>query len=315
MSASDLSSRAIIGWFYERLEQNPGLEWVNAIGMKFNSDQDSETYKWLGQVPQMREWIGGRQPKGFRSNGITIANKHFESTLEIMVKEMRRDKTGQLRVRVNEQADRANDHWAKLVSDLILAAETTVCYDNQYFFDTDHSEANSGTQSNKINITISGLPASVHGSTTQPSTEEMQLCILKTVQQMLGFKDDQGEPINQSARDFLVMVPTPLWFVAEAAVSVPVVNGGASNITKVLDRVNLSVAQNPRLTWTDKFAVFRTDGSMKPIILQEETTVQMKAMAEGSPLEFTDDKHQYGIDAWRNVGYGLWQQACQARLV
>src|SRR4051812_19004368 len=133
MSAQGLSSRAIIGSFYARLEQNPGLEWINGVSMRFQSDQPSETYKWLGQVPQMREWIGGRNPKGFRENGITIENKHYEATLEILVKEMRRDKTGQVMVRVNELADRTNDHWAKLLSTLILNGASTVCYDGQYF--------------------------------------------------------------------------------------------------------------------------------------------------------------------------------------
>jgi phage major head subunit gpT-like protein len=122
MSAKGLSSRAIIGRFYQRLEQNPGLEWVAALSNYFTSDQESETYKWLGQVPVMREWIGGRQAKGFRENGITIENKHFEATLEVLVRELRRDKTGQVMVRVDELADRTNAHWAKLLSELIINA-------------------------------------------------------------------------------------------------------------------------------------------------------------------------------------------------
>ena len=93
MSASALSSRAIIGSFYRRLKQNSGLKWVEAISNYFQSDQDSETYNWLGQVPVMREWAGGRQAKGFTTNGLTIENKHFEATLEVPVKDLRRDKT------------------------------------------------------------------------------------------------------------------------------------------------------------------------------------------------------------------------------
>lgn len=49
MSASALSSRAIIGSFYRRLKQNSGLKWVEAISNYFQSDQDSETYNWLGR--------------------------------------------------------------------------------------------------------------------------------------------------------------------------------------------------------------------------------------------------------------------------
>jgi phage major head subunit gpT-like protein len=53
---------------------------------------------------------------------------------------------------------------------------------------------------------------------------------------------------------------------------------------------------------------------VKAFIRQEETAVQIKAKAEGSEYEFDHDAHQYGVDTWRNVGYGYWQQACQVTL-
>src|SRR3989338_340942 len=126
MPLNELSSRAIIGLYYKRLEQKSGMDWIDAISNYFTSDQESETYKWLGQVPVMREWIGGRQAKGFTTNGLTIENKHFEATLEIPLVDLRRDKTGQITVRVNELADRTNSHWAQLLSKLLINAESTV---------------------------------------------------------------------------------------------------------------------------------------------------------------------------------------------
>ena len=129
MSAASLSSRAIIGEFYNTLEQNTGALWVPGTSMLVTSDQESETYKWLGMAPAMREWVGGRVAKGFRDNGITIVNKTFEATLEVLLDEIRRDKTGQVMVRVRELAGRTNAHWAKLLSTLIIAGEAAVCYD------------------------------------------------------------------------------------------------------------------------------------------------------------------------------------------
>ncbi len=211
MSAQSLSSRAIIGEYFARLEQLLGMGWITAISNYFTSDQDSETYPWLGQSPVMREWIGGRNAKGFRENGITIKNKHFEATMEVMVKEMRRDKTDQVMARTRELADRTNSHWAKLLSTLIINAESSVCYDGQFFFDVDHSEGDSGVQSNDIKVTLATLPVTNHGSVTAPSVGEMREVIMQLVQQIYGFKDDQGEPLNETAREFLVMVPTPLF--------------------------------------------------------------------------------------------------------
>ena len=85
--------------------------------------------------------------------------------------------------------------------------------------------------------------------------------------------------------------------------------------TKIPPNLNISVAVNARLTWTDEFAVFRTDGSVSPFIRQQETEVDLKAKAEGSEYEFDNDAHQYGVDTWRNVGYGYWQHACLVTMI
>lgn len=311
MTAELLSSRAIIGMYYLRLEQNTGMGWCNLISNYFTSDQDSETYPWLSQAPQMREWVGGRNAKGFTDNGITIKNKHFETTIEFRLKDVRRDKTGQVRVRINDMADRTNSHWATLCSALIASGESLVCYDTKYFFATDHTEGKSGAQSNLLTVTLASLPAQVHGTTAAPSVEEMQQCILKAIAQIKGFKDDQGEPMNENAGQFLVMVPTSLWMTAQAAVKNTVLTSNAVNLIPNLEGIQISVVENARLNaWTTKFVVFRTDGSVKPIIRQEEAPVALKAKAEGSEYEFDNDAWQFGVDTWRNCGLGLWQHTC-----
>lgn len=305
MSAASLSSRAIIGEFYNTLEQNTGALWVPGTSMLVTSDQESETYKWLGMAPAMREWVGGRVAKGFRDNGITIVNKTFEATLEVLLDEIRRDKTGQVMVRVRELAGRTNAHWAKLLSTLIIAGEAAVCYDGQYFFDTDHAEGDSGTQSNDIDSNI--------GTTTAPTAAEMETSILKAVEAIIGFKDDQGEPMNEEATSFLVMVPVPFMSAAAAALKNPVITDGSGSRTNTITNLggfSFELAVNPRLTWTTKFATFRTDGMTKPFIRQEEEGVTVSAIAEGSELEFRENKHHYGVKAIRNVGYGYWQHAC-----
>jgi hypothetical protein len=311
-----LSSRAIIGMYFARLETNPGLAWVAGVSNLFNSDQTSETYGFLGQSPAMREWIGGRQAKGLAANAVTIANRHFEATLEISVRDARRDKTAQIQARVEDLADRAVTHWASLLSTLIIGADSSVCYDNQYFFDTDHVEGKSGIQSNKIQVDISGLPTAVHGLPAAPSKEEMQQTILAGIAQILSFKDDQGEPMNENARSFLVQVPASLWLTAMAAVSTILNAAADQNMNPAqLASMTIEVEMNPRLTWTDKFAIWRTDSPIKGLIRQTEQEVELKAKAEGSEYEFDNDAWQFGIDSWRNVGYGYWQRAVQVQMI
>ncbi|MGY8811484.1 MAG: Mu-like prophage major head subunit gpT family protein [Pseudomonadales bacterium] len=314
MGAEVLSSRAIVGMFYEILEQNTGMSWIDAVSNLFDSDQAKETYPWIGMVPTLREWIGGRHAEGFNSAELSIENLHFEATIEILVRELRRDKTGQLAIRIGELADRANSHWARLLSALILNGETQLCYDGQYFFDTDHEEGKSGVQSNKITTDISALTADIHGTPAAPSVAEFQQAVSKSITQLTSLKDDQGEPINEMAREFLVMVPFSLLGVAQSALSVP----RGTNLEEVVmpDNVVVRVVGNVRLNaWTDKFVTFRTDGRLKSMIRQQEEDVQMKAKAEGSEYEFDNDAHQYGIDTWRNVGFGRWHYAVLNQLV
>lgn len=302
MGAELITSRAIIGAFYAAIEQGD-TSWVNSVAMKVSSDQASEQYAWLGMSPQMREFLGGRTAKTLRENSFTITNKDHEATLEVLTSELRRDKTGQLRIRIGELADRALSYPAKLLSTLMINGEAAACYDGQYFFDTDHSEGDSGTQSNDLTY------AAATG--TAPTVAEMRAAILQSLKAVIGFKDDRGEPMNENARSFIVMVPLDLWAVAVEAVNMSTVENGGANVLQNLPQgISLTVVPNVRLTWTEKFATIRADGRVKPFILQEELPISMSAIAEGSETEFKEKKHLYGVDWSGNVGYGYWQHAC-----
>jgi len=315
MDQSALSSRAVIGMYYEALAAQNGIGWIDAVSNYFGSDQASETYAWLGMPPALREWLGGRNAKGFSTNAVEIKNKHFEATIEIALKDLRRDKTGQIKARLAEFAQRGQSHFASLLSTLIVNGPSAVCYDGQYFFDTDHSEGASGTLDNDIATDISALPVSVHGTVTAPSKEEMLQAITASISQFFTFKDDQGEPINEDAKSFLVMVPVGLAPAARSALS-GLNDIGAGMFT--LDGFNVNLVVNPRLTsggWTDEFVTFRTDGSIKPLIRQEETVPAIKLKDENSEFAFDNDAIQIGIDTWRNAGYGRWQGAVLNTLV
>ena len=310
-----LSSRAIIGRFYQTLGAAAVPSWLGPLTFRVDSNVETESYKWLGMTPAMREWVGGRQAKGFRLEGMDVRNKLYEATLKVSVDDMRRDKTGQIMTRVDELAVRAAQHPAKLLSDLIIAGEDTTCYDGQYFFHTGHVSGSSGTLSNDLAYDISDNTASTEdgGTATAPSAYTIQKAVLQAVQAMYGFKDDQGEPMNEDAASFLVMVPTPFMSATAAALSLPLI-GGTSNLLTQNPGFSLRMAVNPRLTWTTKFAVFRADGQVKPFVDQVEFEPTMDAVAEGSELEFKEREHHYGVTASRAMAYGYWQHACLVTL-
>lgn len=312
MDQSALSSRAIVGMYYAQLETPNSAAWIDGVSNLFNSDQASENYPFLGQVPRMREWLGGRNAKGLRTNdGITIKNVLYEATMEIALPDLRRDKTPQIQARIAEFAQEGDAHWGTLLSTLIINATSTACYDGQYFFDTDHSEGESGTQDNDITVDISALPCVVHGTVTAPSVEEMQQSIIKAIAQILSFKDDRGRPMNSNARRFLVTVPVGLYIPAVAAVSTLTTAAMQMNVNpNVLAGLNIDVQMLPELTWTDSFAVWRTDSPIKGLIRQNEYEVQVKVKDEKSEFAIDNNAIQIAIDASRGAGYGLWQRAC-----
>ena len=321
MDQSGLSSRAIRGFYVRGIEAMSAVSWVEPISNIFDSDQESETYKFLGQTPKMQEWVGSRQAKGFRENGITIVNKKYELTVEVELDDVRRDKTGQIRARIGEMAESGELHWSELLSELIINAESTVCYDGQFFFDTDHSEGDSGSQSNDIDADISDAPAEVTGSVTNPSVGEFQWSVSKGIANIRSMKDDQGRLMNRMANKFLVMVPTALLPAAQNALNTFVTSAMVNNmnanlvrgtVVDLVDNGDLDIAGSP---WTDKFAIFRTDSHIKPLIRQRETENELQVKAEGSEFEFDNDSWQFGLKANRNVGYGLWQHAVLVTMV
>lgn len=98
----------------------------------------SETYGWLGDFPDLREWIGDRVVKSMQASGYQIVNREFESTVGVRRSRIEDDQVGIYRPMFAAMGQAAARHPDRLVAELLIAAGATECYDGQYFFDTDH---------------------------------------------------------------------------------------------------------------------------------------------------------------------------------
>lgn len=56
---------------------------VGKIAMTVPSASGEETSGWLGNFPNMRQWVGPRHVKGLSAHGFTIKGRKFESTIEV----------------------------------------------------------------------------------------------------------------------------------------------------------------------------------------------------------------------------------------
>jgi phage major head subunit gpT-like protein len=133
--------------FNDAFEGAPS-QWPVAA-MEVPSEGRDIDYKWLGAFPAMREWIGERAIKSLEGFGYVITNKSFEATVEVDRDDIEDDQIGVYKPMIQGLAASAKQHPDTLVFALLAAGFSTVCYDGQYFFDTDHpvggsSVSNSG---------------------------------------------------------------------------------------------------------------------------------------------------------------------------
>lgn len=102
------------------------------------STTKTNEYGWLGKFPQMREWIGDRVINGMAAHSYSIRNKPFELTVGVDRDDIEDDNLGIYSPMMSEMGQSAGEHPDALVFNLLKAGASTVCYDGQNFFDTDH---------------------------------------------------------------------------------------------------------------------------------------------------------------------------------
>ena len=175
------------------------------------------------------------------------------------------------------------------LSELLYCA-TTLCYDGQYFFDTDHPIGDTGAvQSNKL---------------TLPLTADNFATARLTLRKLQG---DKGKLVNKTLNLKLV-VPVELEATARQIVEQEkVVVGGVG-----VDNPNYKGAEvvvSPELTSATNWYLINAHGAVKAFIIQEREFIPFEALAEGSEKAFWNKVFYYGT-YWRGAfGYGLYHKA------
>lgn len=97
-----------------------------------------ERYGWLGQFPKLREWVGDRHIKNLQAHDYTIRNKKYEATVGVPRDSIEDDQYGIYSPIFQEMGHAAATHPDELVYGLLADGFSTLAYDGQYFFDSDH---------------------------------------------------------------------------------------------------------------------------------------------------------------------------------
>ena len=120
-----------------------------------NSSQQTETYPWLGGMPDPVLFEGERKARKFAEYSWAIANAEYEQTIAIKRSTLDDDQYGQLNNMAQRLGAKFGKWTNKKISSLLPLTATTVGYDGQYIVDVDHQEGKSSTQSNKGTTALS----------------------------------------------------------------------------------------------------------------------------------------------------------------
>lgn len=267
------------------------------------SGKASETYPWLGGVPKMREWKDERIPQGLKEHNFTIINRDWESSIAVDRNAIEDEQYGQIEVRIRELATEAARFFDELAFSLINQGTNTTgtagtiyegvdvrAYDGKAFFATDHSEGESGTQSNRGSTALG-----VAGLTSAMTA-------------MRKFLNDKGKPSH--VRPNLLVVPPELEWTAKELLNSAYYPEEGTTTAKVSTNVlkgSLNLLVNDYLDDANDWFLFDTKRVVKPTILQMRQTPRFSSLTQGTESSFMRKKLYYGVD-WRGeILWGDWR--------
>lgn len=317
-NGTSLDSRDVVSGFFEQMGSSIASAWAPAISVEVPTAAEVTNFTWLGSVPIMREWVGGRHEHTLAKYTYSVRTKLFEATLPMSVEDLRRDQTGQLRMKAAQLGERAGTHWDTLLAPLIVAGEAGTQgfgYDGQAYFDTDHNE--SGTnQSN--DLTATEVASANVVDPNAPTPTEAANIVTETTSYMMSLTDDQGEPINQTAMEVLILVTKPAHLSAfTSATKLNMVAGNVDNpiLGFKSDGWTYRVAYTSRMTAANKiYFFFGGPNGGAALIRVNELDLVTQLVGAGSDEEFRNNRHVFGVKAVRGVGFGQWQKAALVTL-
>jgi len=237
----------------------------------------------------MRKWLGDKVIKSLEAFKYTIVNDDWEATVAVDRNDIEDDTLGIYAPMAQEAG-----YSAKQLPDEIDAeknnAFTNLCYDGQYFYDTDHSVAGASV-SNKGTAALSAASNAL----VTASYGAGRLAIMK-------FKDDEGRPLNLIPD--VLEVPPALETTAKMICESDKLADDTPNPYKGTARVVV----NPRLTSDTAWFLHVTTRPVKPFIYQQRKAPVFVQQTDLNASDvFSRKEYKFGAEARAAGGYAFWQ--------
>lgn len=263
-----------------------------SVAMLVPSTGKQVDYAWLSNFPRMKKWIGEKAVKSLAASKYSITNDDFEATVEVDRNDIDDDNLGIYKPQAEMAGHSAKQLPDEIVFEVINKGFTSLCYDGQYFFDTDHP--------------VAGQSVSNRG------TKRLSTASLAAAEASYGaariamgqFTDDEGRPLNITPN--VLLVPVALQDVASLLMTMEKFPDDSPNPYKGTAKVVVA----PWLTSNTAWFLLDTTKPIKPFIYQErKKPVFVEQTDPQADDVFNRKKFKFGAEARAAGGYGFWQQA------
>ena len=279
--------------FNRAFEAAPSV--LGVTTMKVPSGSSQNNYNWLSRFPKMRRWLGDKVIKALSAFKYTVVNEDFEATVEVDRNDIKDDTLGIYGPMAQEAGFSAKQLPDELDAELKNGAFAGLCYDGQYFYDTDHpvGDGSGGTSS------VSNKGTAVLSAATQAAI----LAGYGTARTaIMSFKDDEGRPLGL-VPDVLEVGPA-----LEATANIIATGDKLQDDTPNPYKGTCRVLVNPRLTSTTQWMLHVTSRPLKPFFYQEREAPSFVSQTDmSSDAVFMRKKYKFGAEARGACGYGPWQ--------
>jgi phage major head subunit gpT-like protein len=268
------------------------------------SRTEKNVYPWLSEIPSLREWLGPRIVENIATRDYSLTNKHFERTIGIDRVKVEDDQYGFFTDVASSLGKVVAEFNDVKVAETIEAGNSALCWDGQYFFDTDHpvdvDSSAAGTYSNNLvgaAYDLSADPKGAFGAARKA---------------MMKFKRDDGRPMGLTPN--ILMVPPDLEDAGMVAIEAGLISQKIMNVAANENVANAAVSNvyqgkatlivNPHLTVTNAAYVFCTTKGIMPFLFQNRQAPNFVPRVDpASDNVFNLRRFEWGVDLRAAYGY------------
>jgi phage major head subunit gpT-like protein len=258
------------------------------------SGSSQTVHSWIEQQGGLVEYAGARSVDNIVARDYTLKNRKFQKTIGLDVDKMDDDGLGLFAGEADSLGVQAALWPDDVMTPVVENGKTSVCWDGQYFFDTDHpvdiDDASKGTYSNNL------VGASYDFATDAAGAYE------KGCQQLAEILGPDGRT-HDTVPDLIMVAPRNRKKMMNL-LNAEIVKDGNAGVSNVYQG-DITGLVNTRLT-ADPNAVYlmKASGPIKPFLWQLRKAPDL--VAKNSPTDdnvFFEDKILYGTKGRGAGGY------------